>query len=122
MTASANVGRSADKVRREPLRVPETVRFWTKVDKGEGCWTWLGAVVRTGHGRFRVGDSHQLAHRYAYRLLVGPIPRGALLLHNCHNSRCVRPEHLRLGTFEDNTADMVESGRSKRCGKPLAKA
>lgn len=32
--------------------------------------------------------------------------------HLCHNTRCINPEHLRLGTHADNMQDMVDAGRA----------
>lgn len=76
--------------------VPMIDRFWMKVQKGPGCWNWT-ASTRGGYGRFtahRGGKTH-LAHRFAYELVVGPIPEGKLLDHTCHNRQCVNPSHLR---------------------------
>src|SRR3990167_3621402 len=57
-------------------------RFWQKVDKdtGRGCWLWLGALDKDGYGRFR-DDSQRMTrvHRFAYELLVAPIPEGLVL-------------------------------------------
>ncbi|HVY79853.1 MAG TPA: hypothetical protein VG994_02635 [Steroidobacteraceae bacterium] len=44
-----------------------------------GCWLWMAAQVPTGYGSVGVqgrGDLSQLAHRYVYAMLVGPIPSG----------------------------------------------
>jgi hypothetical protein len=48
-------------------------RFWTKVDKrGPGeCWPWLESTKPAGYGNCE----GRPAHRVAYELLVGPIPR-----------------------------------------------
>jgi DNA invertase Pin-like site-specific DNA recombinase len=35
------------------------------------------------------------------------------VLHRCDNRRCVRPDHLFLGTFKDNTQDMMKKGRNR---------
>ena len=36
-------------------------------------------------------------HRLAYRLFIGPIPHGTLVLHRCGNPACINPHHLYLG-------------------------
>lgn len=53
------------------------------------------------------------AHRVAYDLLVGEIPAGMHVLHRCDHPWCVNPEHLFLGTHQDNVADMVAKGRNR---------
>ena len=73
-------------------------RFWRYVDvSAYGCWPWTGCR-NDGYGFFK-GDSRAvLAHRYAYELLVGPIPD-----HLCMNKPCVRPDHLEPVTGDENT-------------------
>lgn len=66
-------------------------RFWKKVNKSKGCWLWT-ASSRDGYGQFK---SIQ-AHRYSYKMSIGPIPKGQQVRHICHNKKCVRPEHLYL--------------------------
>ena len=50
-------------------------------------------------------------HRYAWTQANGPIPPGMWVLHRCDVRRCVNPEHLFLGTAQDNSRDMVAKGR-----------
>jgi hypothetical protein len=77
-------------------------RFWAKVRKTDGCWLWQGSL-RSGYGRFRGGAGPLVtAHRYAYRLLVGPIPEGLVLDHLCRNGACVNPAHLEPVTQREN--------------------
>lgn len=97
--------------------VPITMedRFWQKVVKTDYCWEWHGTLGTGGYGRFkRDGKSTGLvyAHRYSYELHVGPIPNDLLVLHRCDNPPCTNPEHLFLGTDQDNMNDMVSKGRS----------
>jgi hypothetical protein len=104
--------RAASSTKRTTL--PE--RFWARVRKGAGCWSWTGTVARVGYGVIGRGSRQEglaYSHRLAYVLLVGPIPEGLYVLHKCDNRRCVRPDHLFLGTHLDNVADMVRKGRHR---------
>jgi hypothetical protein len=87
-------------------------RFWRNVRKGSGCWEWIGGINSTGRGMFWLDGKTVKAHRVSYELNIAPIPNGKLVLHNCDNGKCVRPEHLFLGTFKDNTQDMFGKGRN----------
>lgn len=44
-------------------------------------------------------------------MVNGPIPKGLNALHRCDNPPCVNPDHLFLGTLQDNNADMKTKGR-----------
>jgi len=76
-----------------------------------GCWVWTGAAVEDGYGQISVDGAFKRAHRVVYELLVGPIPRGAKLLHRCDVPACVNPAHLYPGTQKRNVADCIERGR-----------
>jgi hypothetical protein len=83
-----------------------------------GCWLWTGALDDKGYGRLGVNRSAQRAHRVAYELFVGPIPdlpgyHGGCLLHRCDNPACVNPQHLVVGTQQDNIADRERKGRHR---------
>lgn len=90
-------------------------RFWTKVDKSHpsGCWVWTANRNNKGYGLFRPGGTlpKRLVHRLSYEAFKGAIPRGGLILHSCDNRICVNPDHLQVGTFSDNVADMDARGR-----------
>lgn len=94
-------------------------RFWSRVRKGPGCWNWQGSVVN-GYGRFFLGSRllgnrrEMKTHRYSYELAKGKIPPEMLVRHSCDNPRCVNPDHLLLGTQQDNMTDKVQRGRQSR--------
>jgi hypothetical protein len=71
------------------------------------CFVWTGATYTNGYGE--VGNCY--THREAYKLWIGPIPPGRLVMHKCDVKACIRPGHLKLGTHKDNTADMIAKGR-----------
>lgn len=96
----------------------EWERFFARVDKGGSCWIWTGRLYRNGYGnawnaRKKVG---QLAHRYAYEALVGPIPEGMQLDHICHERACVNPTHLRPVTNKQNNENQQGNRINNRYG------
>lgn len=88
----------------------DAVRFWGKVRFGPGCWEWRASPSQE-YGAFRLRGKPRKAHRVAYEMTRGPLPKGAVLRHDCDNPRCVRPGHLRPGSFSDNVQDAIERGR-----------
>jgi predicted DNA-binding protein (UPF0251 family) len=88
-----------------------TRRLWSEVDKTEGCWLWTG-YVRNRYGSFQIAGRHVYAHRVSYALAFGSVPAGKHVLHRCDTPRCVRPDHLFLGSPLDNVRDMRAKGRA----------
>jgi len=102
-------------------KTPMVERFWSKVDKAGPtpqhapqlgpCWQWIASVDTTGYGQIS-DDSRRLrkANRVAWEFTCGPT-RGLHVLHRCDNRRCVRPDHLFLGTDADNAKDRDAKNR-----------
>lgn len=86
-------------------RGPAEERFWRHVEKTDGCWNWLAAKTKAGYGQFSIGYANQVfAHRFAYELMIGPIPKGMEIDHLCFNRGCVKPVHMEVVTREVNIA------------------
>lgn len=91
-------------------------RFWSKVDVGEvdECWEWLAGKGKGGYGRFWIKGKVWKAHRVAWILTYGPIPKGLQCCHHCDNPSCCNPYHLFLGTAKDNQVDAAQKERKAR--------
>lgn len=88
-------------------------RFWRKVEKTPTCWIWVAGKFRNGRGAFIIKGKTQYAYRVAWELTYGFIPSGLEVCHKCDNPHCVNPDHLFLGTHQDNMNDMVSKKRSR---------
>ena len=89
-------------------------RFLQYVKEAEsGCHEWQSTIKKDGYGQFWYDGKNMRAHRAAYILLKGKIPKGKFILHKCDNRCCVNLEHLYVGTQKDNVQDMYRRGRNK---------
>lgn len=98
-----------------PLSKLEQYRFWSKVhcpsrNVSHTCWEWTGKRQR-GYGICSVSRLPFLAHRVAYFIHNDVDPGEFVVMHKCDNPPCCNPEHLKIGTPADNTADRDAKGR-----------
>ena len=99
-------------------RRPLIDRYWEKVDSKpidpNGCWLWTAGTSAAGYGmlsRGGRGNGMIYTHRMAWEFAYGSIPSNMWVLHQCDVPRCVRPDHLFLGTQFDNMRDMSAKRR-----------
>ena len=84
--------------------------FFNKFTKQKnGCWEWN--CNKKEYGDVYYKTKHYSSHRFSYTLFKEQIPEGLFVLHKCDNPCCVNPDHLFLGTQQDNITDMWDKGR-----------
>jgi hypothetical protein len=95
-------------------------RFWDRVDirNDSDCWEWVGTKGSAGYGYLYLNGIKLTVTRVMWMVKVGKIPSGHIICHKCDNPSCVNPNHLFVGTFKDNSADMTLKGRNGSHAKP----
>ena len=105
------------------MNIEELKRFWSKVTvlTPNECWEWVAGKDSKGYGVFSLKRKSLSSHRISWIIHNGPIPvgegyHGTCVLHTCDNPSCVNPQHLFLGSAQDNMTDKVLKGRGS-CGR-----
>ena len=75
------------------------------------CWEWTGKKDQDGYGIFYYKRSIK-AHRYSIELYDRKIPEGFLACHKCNNPSCVNPDHIYIGTHQQNMDDKKQKYRN----------
>lgn len=84
-----------------------------KANLDTGCIEWQGSCTSAGYGQTSLDGKHWYTHRLAYTLAFGDIPSGLMVRHMCENRKCGNPDHLRLGTNQENMQDRLDSGHKR---------
>ena len=78
-------------------------------EPNSGCWLWTAHCSKLGYAKL----GGKLGSRVSWALNRGALPEEMDVLHSCDNPYCVNPDHLFLGTHQDNMSDMKKKGRAK---------
>jgi hypothetical protein len=101
-----------------PYRFGRTLRerlFSRIIKQDDECWIWTGSKAESGHGHINVGKNKMMkTHRLSWIFLRGPIPDGLCVLHHCDVPACINPDHLYVGTVQNNVDDMWARGRQPK--------
>lgn len=82
------------------------------VDGQTGCWIWKKTTRKDGYGITWYNGTTDYIHRVSYKIFKGDFDSNFVVRHTCDNPSCVNPNHLLLGSDQDNSTDMVNRNRS----------
>lgn len=85
-----------------------------------GCWVCETAyLLSNGYAEIKIDRLkssgllfRDRVHRLSHAHHIGPIPDDQSVLHRCDYRPCWNPDHLFLGTYDDNLKDMAAKDRS----------
>jgi hypothetical protein len=106
-----------------PQRIPLEARFWSKVKVStrNACWQWQGSTGSHGYGQIWCPEVQvcRLAHRVAYELVIGAIPKGLTIDHLCGVKTCANPYHMEPVSQGENTKRALAKKTHCPFGHPL---
>lgn len=99
---------------RHNMTLEERLLHHSMPEPNSGCWLWTGAVVGGNNLDYGIlwwrGTNHR-AHRLSWSVFRGPLDPKMLVCHKCDVPSCINPDHLFLGTHDENMADRTRKGR-----------
>lgn len=94
------------------LSLRRRLQLQSKTDPKTGCKIWIGngrgSRIATRYPTIHVNGKKIIASRAIWEIYRGKIPIGLNVLHKCDNKRCIKLNHLYLGTDKDNMRDFLE--------------
>lgn len=119
MKIKENLRKSTVKEKFKDVKILD--RFFAKISiYPDSCWIWNNTPDKYGHFNLK-GCRTGKAHRISWEYFRDKIPKGFFVCHKCDVKGCVNPDHLFIGTQEDNMDDMVRKRKlgSTRLRKKL---
>jgi hypothetical protein len=94
------------------LTIEDLIEYGNIIINSSDCWIWNRGLDGKGYGQLWLNGKCQRAHRVSYMLYhnVTLTPQEKLR-HTCDTPRCINPNHLLIGSQQQNMADMIIRGR-----------
>lgn len=68
--------------------------FRESVQRGTGCWRWLGETDKAGNPMKRIKGKRYNAQRIAWIIRFGDLDDNIEVQAKCKNPQCMNPQHL----------------------------
>ena len=81
------------------------------------CINWSKGLAHNGYGLTTRNNKTYRAHRLAYcdyHNIDHSDIKGQVVRHTCDNRKCINPEHLVIGTHQDNMDDRAVRNRTAK--------
>lgn len=92
--------------------IDDVEQLYDRAEENEqGCLEWKGNKDKDGYGRIKINYVQTAVHRLVAKLTYGEPEPGRIALHSCDNPSCILAEHLRWGTYKENSQDREAKGR-----------
>lgn len=86
-----------------------------------GCWIWKSFKSKSGYAEITWKGEKKRTNRISFEVFKDKIPTGMYVCHTCDNPLCVNPDHLYIGTHQDNIDDKLKKGRQSK-GKEIGRS
>lgn len=100
-------------------QIMEKLQLNSKKDELTGCLLWQGGMDSGGYGWISIGHETITVHRISavINLKLNPLDKTQWALHklNCPNRNCWNPEHLYVGSRQENNRDRYFSNPRTHC-------
>lgn len=97
-------------------------KYWKRLEKKiifpnnieNECWLTNNIYIDSkGYPKTKFKNETIYVYKIIYFMFYKQnVPNGLLIRHLCSNRLCINPYHLELGTYQDNSNDMIKSDRS----------
>ena len=85
------------------------------IDLKNGCWNWERGKVKKEYGVIYFQRHQYLVHRISAMIFLGfDIDSSLCVCHSCDNPSCFNPDHLFIGTQQDNLIDAYKKERNAK--------
>lgn len=92
--------------------IDDIEQLYERAEESEsGCLEWIGNKDKDGYGRIKINYIQTAVHRLVAELTYGKPENGQIAMHSCDNPSCILAEHLRWGSYKENSQDRQAKGR-----------
>ena len=91
----------------------------------DGHWIYDGTLTQKGYALLQLGSRvdgtrrKSFAHREAYKIWIGKIPKGWHVHHKCNHKDCFNPRHLKAKSASKHQKDHHAPGNKCKRGHEL---